>query len=184
MGSEPNSNVLIYLLRRDLRVADNPILNHLATNKHDFTHLLPVYLFSAKQVEVSGFLRDGQTNPYPAAKSRVGGFWRCGPHRAKFLSEAVWDLKQGLEKVGSSLHVQVGMAGEITEKLTKELENASQLKVGAIWMTEEFSFEEVEEQNDVKGACEKVGADFKLWQDEKYLIDEYVPVLHVRSKVI
>ncbi|GJN81312.1 hypothetical protein PLIIFM63780_004845 [Purpureocillium lilacinum] len=42
--------VLVYFLRRDLRVIDNPILQHLATAEHGFTHLLPVAKFLAQSV--------------------------------------------------------------------------------------------------------------------------------------
>ncbi|KAK5653391.1 hypothetical protein OQA88_8876 [Cercophora sp. LCS_1] len=73
------SNILVYVLRRDLRVADNPILHHLASNNHGFTHILPIYVFQAHQVEVSGFLVNGAKSPYPEARSRVGRYWRCGP---------------------------------------------------------------------------------------------------------
>src|SRR4051812_20077249 len=77
-----DSKLLIYLMRRDLRVSDNPILHSLATEKdHGFTHLLPLYVFPAQQVEVSGFIHaEGKKSPYPEARSQVGGFWRCGPH--------------------------------------------------------------------------------------------------------
>ncbi|KAI4092892.1 MAG: hypothetical protein LQ344_003257 [Seirophora lacunosa] len=47
--------VLIYLLRRDLRVADNPILNEVSKvtqqSQRPFTHFLPVYVFAAQQIE-------------------------------------------------------------------------------------------------------------------------------------
>ncbi|PTD03473.1 hypothetical protein FCULG_00012838 [Fusarium culmorum] len=38
------NKLLVYLLRRDLRTIDNPILHHLATFDHGFTHLLPIYI--------------------------------------------------------------------------------------------------------------------------------------------
>jgi hypothetical protein len=89
-----SKKLLVYLMRRDLRVCDNPILHHLGTAKeHGFTHLLPVYVFPAHQVEVSGFIDDPDLkSPYPEARSRIGKFWRCGPHRAKFLAQSVWGI--------------------------------------------------------------------------------------------
>ncbi|KAM0363004.1 hypothetical protein ACHAO7_011150 [Fusarium culmorum] len=42
------NKLLVYLLRRDLRTIDNPILHHLATFDHDFTHLLPIYIDDTK----------------------------------------------------------------------------------------------------------------------------------------
>jgi deoxyribodipyrimidine photo-lyase len=166
----PDSRVLIYLMRRDLRVSDNPVFHSLSNDKnHGFTHLLPLYVFPAQQLEVSGFIQGDAKSPYPEARSQVAGFWRCGPHRVKFLSESVWDVKQSLEKLGSGLCIRVGLVGEVISRM---LEAESELKVGAVWMTGEEGYEESREERDVKRACEKKGVDFKLWVDEKYLLDE------------
>ena len=171
-----DSKVLIYLLRRDLRIADNPIFHHISTQlDHSFTHLLPIYVFSAQQVEVSGFIpKDGPRSPYPEAKSQVGGFWRCGPHRAKFLSQSVWDLKNDLEGLGNGLCIRVGTVGDVMSSLLIPVDDKEKMKVGAIWMTGEEGSEEKREERDVKRICGKAGVDFKLWPDEKYLVDEYV----------
>ncbi len=167
------SNVLIYLFRRDLRVSDNPILHHLASTAadHGFTHLLPVFVFPAHQMEVSGFIRDGSPSPYPEARSRVGRYWRCGPHRAKFIGEAAWNLKQSLESLGSGLVLRVGMPGDVIEQLLEGL-IAKKLKVGALWMIGEEGIEERQDARAVSSACEKHGVDVKVWLDEKYFIDE------------
>ena len=166
------SNILIYILRRDLRVSDNPILHHLeTTTDHGFTHLLPVFVFPAHQMELSGFLKDGHKNPYPPAKSAVGGYWRCGPHRAKFTGESVCDLKASLDSLESGLVLRVGMIGDALNDLFEDLTAKAQT-VGAVWMTGD---EGVEENRDEKAAeliCKKHSADFKLWVDEKYFIDE------------
>jgi deoxyribodipyrimidine photo-lyase len=168
-------NVLVYLLRRDLRLSDNPIFHTLSQEGHPFTHLLPIYVFPAQQIEVSGFIDDGTKSPYPEARGQVGNFWRCGPHRAKFLSESVWNLKKRLENMGSGLVIRLGMVGEVARKM---LDTDGKMKVGAVWMTGEEGVEEGHEEQDVKKACEDLGVDFKLWVDEKYLVDEYVPTLH------
>lgn len=166
-----NSKLLIYLVRRDLRVSDNPILHSLATTKdHGFTHLLPLYVFNAQQLEISGFMKDGAAakSPYREARSQIGGFWRCGPHRAKFLAECVWDLKTGLEKVDSDLCLRVGMP----DKVINDILTKSDLKVGAVWMVAEEGTEENREEQAVRSACREAEVDFKLFNDEKYLIDE------------
>lgn len=164
--------LLVYLLRRDLRVSDNPILHHLATvSDHGFTHLLPVYVFPAHQVEISGFLKDGETSPYPPAKSEVGKFWRCGPHRAKFTAEAVWNLKNNLEELGSGLVIRAGNAKAVLEHLAKEFKDHGS-EVSSVWMTEEPSWEEVQEQKSISSLCSEQGIEFKLWKDEKYFVDE------------
>jgi deoxyribodipyrimidine photo-lyase len=167
-----DSNILIYLLRRDLRISDNPIFNALATQKdHGFTHFLPLYIFHAQQIELSGFTKDENTkSPYPEARSRFGGFWRCGPRRAEFLAESIWNLKGGLEKIGSGLCIRAGTVADVMNTI---LEFGGEKKIGAVWVTKEEGVEEGRDENDIKLACRKVGADFRLWADEKYLIDEY-----------
>lgn len=166
------TNLLIYLMRRDLRVSDNPILHRLATSKeHNFTHLLPVFVFPSKQIEVSGFLPEGIKSPYPEARSQVGNFWRCGPHRARFLAQSVWDVKQSLESLDSGLLIRVGSFQDVLDSTIKSL-TKSGVHVSAVWMTEEHSFEEIEEQETVSSVCSDHGVDFRLWPDEKYFVDE------------
>lgn len=166
-----DSKLLIYLMRRDLRVSDNPILHALTTTNHGFTHLLPVYIFPAEQVEISGFIEGVGKSPYPEARSEVGGFWRCGPYRAKFLAESVWDLKEGLERVGSGLCIRTGKVADVVNHLLKDIKD---VKVGAVWMIKEEGVEEDREERGVKKTCAAAGVNCKLWVDEKYFIDEYV----------
>ena len=167
-----SSKVLIYLLRRDLRVSDNPILNHLATSRdHGFTHLLPIYVFPSHQIEVSGFLKDGEKSPYPKALSRVGKFWRCGPHRAKFIARSVWDLKSNLEELNSGLLLRTGSFADVLKHTIQGFKDGAE-SIGAVWMTEEMSHEEIQEQEAIAGVCSEYDIQFKLWSDEKYFVDE------------
>jgi deoxyribodipyrimidine photo-lyase len=117
--------ILIYLFRRDLRVSDNPVFHeicraHASGASPHFTHVMPLYVFPAQQMEVSGFLRTSESNPtpkspYPEARSEVGKFWRCGSHRAKFMAESVWDLKKSLDKKDSGLCIRVGRLAEVVQ---------------------------------------------------------------------
>jgi deoxyribodipyrimidine photo-lyase len=174
------SNLLVYLLRRDLRIEDNPIFHAVATDaRKNFTYLLPVYHFPARQIEVSGFVRpeSGEKSPYPEAKSELGKFWRCGPHRAKFIAESVWDLKEVLEAADSGLEIRVGLIREVLEGLLEGFRKADgeeTVNVGAVWMMEDEGTEEKEEEMDCRRICEETGVEFKLWKDEKYFVDEYV----------
>ena len=168
--------ILIYLLRRDLRVADNPIFHELSRlarqSNQPFTHLLPLYIFPVHQVEVSGFLLPHETrSPYPQARSRVGGFWRCGHHRARFLAEAIWDVKKGLEDVGSGLEIRIGRAGEVLHAIIDRIRDSGG-DVAGIWMTSEEGVEEKREEAEVRIAASNADVEFKLWIDEKYYIDE------------
>lgn len=171
--------VLIYLLRRDLRLHDNPIFHEIhqldQQSQKPFTHILPLYVFAAQQVEVSGFLSDPNSkSPFPEARSELGKFWRCGPHRAKFLAESVWDMKSELEQVGSGLVIRVGLLGQVVDDLLNQFKQVkNEVSVSAVWMTEEEGVEEKREERDVRRAADKFGVDFKLWLDEKYFIDEY-----------
>jgi deoxyribodipyrimidine photo-lyase len=171
------SNLLIYLLRRDLRLGDNPIFHEAIQRKRDpYTHLLPIYIFPAQQLEVSGFIpKDSdQKSPYPEARSAVGGFWRCGPHRAKFLCESVWDLKESLEGVGSGLEIRVGMIGEVINKILEGVakESKGEMTVSGLWMAGEEGVEEKSEEKDVRDACAAADVEFRVFTDEKYFVDE------------
>lgn len=163
---------LVYILRRDLRTSDNPIFHYLASSPgHGFTHLLPLYVFPSHQVEVSGFVEEGQQSPYPEARSVVGKYWRCGPHRAKFLAQSVWDLKQNLQDLNSGLVVRVGKTADVLKHFIANLDGDKH-KVGAVLMHEEPSPEEITEQDEIAGVCSENDVDFRLWTDEKYFIDE------------
>ncbi|KAK8166318.1 DNA photolyase, FAD-binding/Cryptochrome [Phyllosticta citrichinensis] len=179
MGS-PAPRILVYLLRRDLRIKDNPILHHIAQHANakslPFTHLLPLYILPANQVEASGFLKPDTRSPYPEARSQVAGFWRCGHHRAKFLAESVWNVKDNLTKLNSDLIIRVGMVGDVLRDLVAwymESEGGNQRgTIEAIWMTSEEGVEEKREERDARNVAKTAGAEFKLWTDEKYFVDD------------
>lgn len=168
--------VLIYLLRRDLRFADNPVLHDISTDCQQphppFTHLLPVYVFAAQQIEVSGFLSsDADRSPFPEARSDTAGFWRCGPHRAKFLAESVWNLKNSLAGGGSGLEIRVGMIAQVLKEMLAVFKKEN-VEVAGVCMTEEEGVEEKREERDVRGTAKEAQTEFRLYTDEKYYIDE------------
>ncbi|KAK5133117.1 hypothetical protein LTR08_008141 [Meristemomyces frigidus] len=171
------SRVLIYLVRRDLRLADNPILHELSRlhgqSQKPFTHVLPVYVFPAEQVEISGFLSSEQErSPYPEARSAVGGFWRCGKLRAKFLAESVWDLKQHLESVGSGLEVRVGSVKDAVRSILDGYRERSDAEIQGLWMTGEDAWEEADEERHVRELLHGENKEFRIWADEKYFVDD------------
>ncbi|KAI1320415.1 putative cryptochrome [Xylariaceae sp. FL0255] len=168
----PESNVLIYLVRHDLRVADNPILHQLtSTSDHGFTHLLPVYPILPHQIEVSGFLNDGAVSPYPEARCHLSKFWRTGTHRACFIAQSVWNLKENLTQLGSNLTIRIGTHNEILDGLVEGLKKCG-FHVGAVWMVAEEGHEEEMEEKRTSEACSRHGIDFRAWVDEKYFIDD------------
>jgi deoxyribodipyrimidine photo-lyase len=203
--------VLLYIMRRDVRLSDNPIFHaasasFLKTNsctkpehgsdthiRNDsflqnqdfpsFTHFLPVYIFPSDQVEVSGFLADSTTeSPYPKAQSRVAGFWRTGHHRAKFMAEGVWDLKEKLQNLGcgSDLQIRVGKPGDVVEHILQwytdeKKADRSNVDVAGIWMTVDEGIEEKEDEANVRRIATERDLPLKVWADEKYYIDRFVP---------
>ncbi|KAI0551357.1 cryptochrome [Xylaria curta] len=167
-----DANVLIYIVRHDLRVGDNPILHHLASSTdHGFTHLLPVHIVPPHQIEVSGFLKDGETSPFPEARSEVARFWRCGPHRARFIAQSLWNMKENLINLGNDLTIRIGRHGEVLKDLVSSLKQ-HQLKVSAAWMIGEEGYEEGQDEKNVAEACATLGIDLQVWTDEKYFIDD------------
>jgi deoxyribodipyrimidine photo-lyase len=171
------SRVLIYLVRRDIRLADNPIFNELAhlhnQSQQPFTHVLPVFVFSANQIETSGFLApDAGKSPYKEARSQVAGFWRTGRLRTKFVAESVWDLKKDLEHAGSGMELRVGTVKDVVQSILDGYKSREDAEVHGVWMTREDAWEEQKEEEDVKDLTNKADVNFKLWTDEKYFIDD------------
>jgi deoxyribodipyrimidine photo-lyase len=172
---------ILYILRRDVRLSDNPAF-HCASQQirrtklarspsngssrgrdasltseyggAPFTHFLPVYVFPAHQIESSGFLSSpSDQNPYPEARSQVAKVWRTGPHRAKFIGEGVWDLKQQLEGLncGSGLEMRVGMVDDVVRNILEQYadlakNDGSNPKITGIWMTHDDGTEETDEE--------------------------------------
>jgi deoxyribodipyrimidine photo-lyase len=171
-------NILIHVLRRDLRLDDNPVFHEIAqlylSGKARFTHVLPLYIFNARQIEVSGFFTNSGSEPlYPEAKSLIGKFWRCGPHRARFLCESVWDLKQTLENVNSGLCIRAGNLQDVVQSALESLgSDGSEAEIVGVWMTGDVTPEELEDEASIQTVVEAKGMEFRLFKDEKYFIDE------------
>ncbi|KAI1643618.1 cryptochrome [Daldinia loculata] len=166
------NNVLVYIIRHDLRVSDNPILHHLAsTIGHGFTHLLPLFVLLPHQLEVSGFLKEGGKSPFPEAKSEVGRYWRCGPYRAAFIAQSIWNLKDNLEKLGSDLTTRIGTYDGVLKTLIDGL-RLKGLSVGGVWAIGEEGYEEKRDEKLISEVCSSLGVDFRTWVDEKYFIDD------------
>jgi deoxyribodipyrimidine photo-lyase len=182
---ETVTRILVYLLRRDLRLSDNPVFFEAAKQysaESNFTHFLPIYVFPAQQIEVSGFLKTSDplkqpTSPYPEARSQVAGYWRCGPHRAKFLAESVWDLKESLEHAESGLVIRAGLIADVIrhafDHLEKPKDEADSTEIVGVWMTGDVTAEERQEELEVQQIVEGHGKEFRLFTDEKYFVDEY-----------
>lgn len=169
--------IVVYLLRQDLRTADNPLFHYLSRTggKHGYTHLLPVYVLPPDQMELSGLVKDGETFPYSYSLSEVSRIWKCSPHRARFLAESVWDLKSKLEALGSGLIIPAGSFPDVLESIVQHYADHNDgPQVAAVWLTEGFLPEEVIEQQAMASFCEKVGVRFTPFRDHRWFIDKYV----------
>jgi deoxyribodipyrimidine photo-lyase len=148
--------ILIYVLRRDLRVADNPILHQVSRlnsqSQKPFTHFLPVYILPANQIEISGLIPvgEGKKSPYKEARSSVARFWRCGKLRAQFTAESVWDLKSDLEQLSSGLVIRAGTVKDVVQSILKGYRESKTAEVHGLWMTSEEGWEEKVEEGQVK----------------------------------
>ncbi|KAL7822721.1 cryptochrome [Trichoderma gracile] len=177
MGSPAVSGggrIVVYLLRRDLRTADNPVLHYLSTTdgKHGYTHLLPVYVMPPDKIELSGLVKDEEASPYPQALAEVSRHWKCGIHRVRFIAESVWDLKTKLEALGSGLIIRAGTFPDVLESIVQHY--AGQIdgpQVAAVWITSGLLLEEVNEQQAIASFCDEVGIRFVPFRDHKWFID-------------
>lgn len=112
--------------------------------------------------------------------------WRTGPHRAKFIAEGVWDLKKKLEglECDSGLEMRVGRVGDVVSDILKwySKDSESRGEVTGVWMTDDDGTEEKYDEGILKKLAEKHKINFKVWEDEKYYVDEYVvPILANRE---
>lgn len=91
-------NILLAVLRSDLRLADNALF-HFASDptpshfpkqlgkdgfKKPVTHFLPIYVYDQRMIEVGGLpglKKGGKGNK--EARTRTAEFWRCGQHRTR-----------------------------------------------------------------------------------------------------
>ncbi|QYS93265.1 DASH family cryptochrome [Trichoderma simmonsii] len=177
-SEEPMSEerIVIYLVRRDLRVADNHILHllsrHNINDECSYTHLLPVYVLDPDQVETSGLLKNGERSPHPRALSENSGVWKCGLHRVKFLAEAIWDMKERLEELDNGLIIRVGRFYDILESIYKHYSSdKGGPQISSVWMARGHTPEQISEQQEVYTACYNFGIDYVKFRDREPFVD-------------
>lgn len=105
MTQHPASSGVLYWFRNDLRLHDNPALQHaIALSKQRGTWLLPVYVHDTA-------LR--LTTPW--------GFVRTSPHRLAWTAMAVQDVSEQLLALGSQMLQFTGDPSEVLAELVKHL---------------------------------------------------------------
>ena len=93
---------VLYWLRNDLRLHDNPALAALPAGT---TALLPVYCFDPVALGPDAYL----------------GLPRTGPHRLAFLLETLADLQSRYAALGSGIHFAVGRPEDVLPALARQL---------------------------------------------------------------
>ncbi|CAD6914408.1 unnamed protein product [Tilletia laevis] len=167
MGSS-KGNVLIALLRNDLRVHDHPIF-HVASKSgskaaspltsslrfsQPITHFLPIYVLDPVFHPLAGLPNIPSSIAEDASsKTRTLGLWRTSPHRLSYLAHSLADLAGTLQKKGSGLHVYAGRPERVISSIVKRIE-ADGYRVEGVAMTKEINSEELRTQQRVRKALE------------------------------
>ena len=169
-------NILIAVLRNDLRLHDHPVLYYCADPTpagakfaRPITHVLPVYVWDQRQVEVGGFpglVKAGKGNKL--AKTRELGLWRCGVHRTKFVNNSVFDLRDRLRARGSDLAMYAGTPEAVIPKLVRAIRNKGDTVEG-VWMGKEVNTEEVNVEKRLRSLLSDLQCSFRL-EEGKSLI--------------
>jgi deoxyribodipyrimidine photo-lyase len=135
--------VLVWF-RNDLRIHDQEIL--IDAIEQNPTMIIPVYCFDDRQFEITSF-----------------GFPKTGKFRAKFLLEAVTDLRKSLQAIGSNLIIKKG----IPENIVTEI--AIKNKVDLVCFSEEATAEEIKVEKELKKKLNKANIKIKsVWQSTLY----------------
>ena len=121
--STMKKTVSIVWFRQDLRLHDNEALNDALDSSDE---VIPVYVFDER-------LFYGDTPRF--------GFRKTGVHRARFIIEAVNDLRKNLRQKGTDLVVRVGKPEEEIAKLARDQ------RVRWVFCNRERTREEVEVQD-------------------------------------
>ncbi|QKG52496.1 deoxyribodipyrimidine photo-lyase [Hymenobacter sp. BRD67] len=118
---------VLYWLRSDLRLHDNPVLAALPPHA---TALLPVYCFDPVTLGPDPYL----------------GLPRTGPHRLPFLLDTLADLQRRYAALGAGIHFVVGRPADVLPAL------ARQHGAAAVWTSAELTTEEAETEAALEAA--------------------------------
>ena len=117
--------------RNDLRLHDHEPF-YKATLK--FKDVIPVYCFDPRQFHHTCL-----------------GFPKTDYFRAKFMIEAVTDLRNSLRKLGSDLIVRIGIPEEIIPEMAKHL------KISKVYCSKEITYEEINIENKLESNLWSLG---------------------------
>ncbi len=130
-----SERTILVWFRNDLRIHDNEILLE-AVRKAD--KVLPVYCF----------------DPYYFQQT-ASGATKTGSFRARFLLEAVADLRKNLQGYGAELIIRMGNPAEIIPQLSE------QYQVNEVYHHREVAYEETAKSEEVEAALWKLRLNLK-----------------------
>lgn len=114
---------------------------------------MPLYVFDERSIELSGlpgFVREGKE-----ARTRLCKFWRTGPYRARFLAEAVYDLRDRLKTKSSNLLIRFGRTEVVATEMVKALQaGGDEVRV---FLQREYTSEESNQQKKLASNLQKLG---------------------------
>ena len=113
---------IIVWFQQDLRLHDNEALSQAYDRAEE---VIPVYVFDIRKFE----------------NKTSYGFRKTGQYRAKFIIEAVADLRRNFQKIGSNLIVRIGIPEEEVFKI------AQQTKANWVFCNRERTEEEAQIQS-------------------------------------
>lgn len=138
---------VIVWFRNDLRLHDNEML---FSALQKTPHIVPIYCFDPRQFVMTDL-----------------GFRKTDTFRAKFLIEAVADLRQSLQKIGSDLIIRIGEPENIIAELQQEI------GAKAVYASKEVTSEEIQVEQGLEAKLFKVGCKLNLyWQSTLYHFDD------------
>ena len=144
---EKTKEKVIIWFRNDLRIHDNELIFR-ASQKG--ATLIPVFCFDLRQFRATEL-----------------GFPKTNAFRAKFLIEAVADLQQSLQKLGSNLVVRIGEP----ENIIPEIQQQTGAK--AVFASKEVTSEEINIEQRLEAQLFKAGCKLNLyWQSTLYHLDD------------
>ncbi|MCK8492322.1 DASH family cryptochrome [Spirosoma sp. RP8] len=129
---------ILYWFRNDLRLHDN---EGFARAVEMADEVLPVYVFEPRWFDELSEL----------------GFRRTGIYRAKFMIEAVADLRRSLQAKGADLIIRVGHSAKILAQLAEEID------AEAIYASKEVAEEETDTESDLSKLLKPINIDIDLF---------------------
>lgn len=137
------TRILVWF-RNDLRIHDQKII--IDAVEQNANVIIPIYCFDDRQFQATSF-----------------GFPKTGKFRAKFLLEAVTDLRKSLQTIGSNLIIRKGIPEDII------VEIAMENKVDLVSFSEEATAEEIKVEKELIKKLNKANIKVKtFWQSTLY----------------